>query len=377
VRDAARKAHRYIVTSPKGRELAEALKAQDLERGQICDSVAIYVRSGAGGQGFPSKNGMGGNGGDVFMEAFAQYKNLNHIYYHHSRKFVAERGDNSSLDVIRGHKGENLTIEVPAGTLVTDMQTDETVCDIDNLHERYLIEAGVRGGCLANNFVGVKSKDRYLKLVLKSIADVGLVGFPNAGKSSLLGLISNASPAVGMYPFTTLKPTVGQYYHDEAGAVAVADIPGLIEGAHENRGLGHVFLQHIERTSVLLFVIDIGGFRLNMKTPHRTPFETFGHLCRELELYMPGMTKRPIIIALNKTDLEDVNAEEEIARFMGLYKSSLSHLITVRDILPISCYNGQGLTELREILAGAKLEYSKRRDNADNDFLLGMGNDDT
>lgn len=372
MRDVARTAHRCLSQAPDLKQLSEALKAQDLVKGQICDSVAIYVRSGAGGQGFPSKNGIGGNGGDVYMEAFEQYKNLNHIYYHHSRKFVAERGDNSSLDIIRGHKGENLVIEVPAGTLVTDMVTGETVCDIDHLLERYLIERGMRGGYLANNFIGARAKDRYLKLVLKSIADVGLVGFPNAGKSSLLGLISNASPAVGMYPFTTLKPTVGRYYHDEAGPVAVADIPGLIEGAHENRGLGHVFLQHIERTSVLLFVIDIGGFRLNMKTPHRTPFETFGHLCRELELYMPGMTKRPIIIALNKTDLEDVNAEEEIERFTSLYQNSLSHLIKVRNIVPISCYNGQGLTELREILAKAKIEHSNRHDDSEFHDVFGL-----
>lgn len=147
---------------------------------------------------------------------------------------------------------------------------------------------------------------------------------------------------------------------DRSKRVAIADIPGLIEGASENRGLGHIFLQHIERTKVLLFVIDVGGFQLNRKEPHRTPFEAFGYLCRELELYMSGMTKRPIVIALNKMDVE--GSDGEFDKFMRQYKTLMSHLVKIHSIVPISCYTGQGLTQLQDVMY--ELKYGPEHENA-------------
>ena len=143
---------------------------------------------------------------------------------------------------------------------------------------------------------------------------------------------------------------------DRSNSVGIADIPGLIEGASENKGLGHVFLQHIERTSVLLFVVDIEGFQLNYKNPHRSAFETFGYLCRELELYMRGLTKRPILIVANKMDTPDADAK--FSEFVSQYKTYMSHLIKVHSIIPVSCLTGHGLRELQDILY--ELKYGEK-----------------
>eukprot|EP00116_Pleurobrachia_bachei_P004687 sb/3464949/ len=348
------------------RKVAEELRKERsvYKKGEICDQVTIYLRGGSGGGGLARKNAIGGNGGKVLLEALPSLRNLNHIHQHPTRKFVAGAGENAGDGWIRGREGEDCVIEVPAGTVAMDVQTGDMICDVDVENKLFLVQkrrvSMSNGHCpycgyhcltppgsLTNNYMGKRGKERYVKLVMKSMADVGLVGYPNAGKSSLLSMVSKSAPKIGSYPFTTLKPTVGTVRTtDHSREVTIADIPGLIEGASENRGLGHVFLQHIERTKILLFVLDVQGFQLNYREPHRTPFQTFGYLARELELYMAGLTKRPIVIAVNKMDTE--GSDEEFNNFTAQYREQLRKLVRVSAIVPVSCFTGQGLDQLTE-----------------------------
>uniref|UniRef100_A0A8C9Q2I9 GTP-binding protein 10 n=1 Tax=Spermophilus dauricus TaxID=99837 RepID=A0A8C9Q2I9_SPEDA len=210
-----------------------------------------------------------------------------------------------------------------------------------------LIAEGGIGGKFLTNFLPLKGQKRIIHLDLKLIADVGLVGFPNAGKSSLLSQISHAKPAIADYAFTTLKPELGKIMYNDFKQVSVADLPGLIEGAHMNRGMGHKFLKHIERTRQLLFVVDISGFQLSSQTQYRTAFETIILLTKELELYNEELQKKPALLAVNKMDLPDRNME-------------------FQHIIPISAITGEGIEELKNCIRKSLDEHA----NQEND---GMG----
>ena len=299
------------------------------------DKVKISVKAGDGGNGccsfrrekFVPKGGPdggdGGDGGNIIIQATTSEQSLIDLLY--NRHYTALRGPNGRGKDLHGRKADDVTIKVPVGTIVTDSESGEPVADLNEDGASACVAHGGRGGRGNARFAtstnraprqceaGVEGEERLLTLELKTIADVGLVGYPNAGKSTLLRAISQARPKVAPYPFTTLQPVVGVVELPNYGRLTVADIPGLIDGAHANVGLGHAFLKHIERTHVLLFVLDIAG------VDGRDPVEDLRHLRSELELYMRGLSKRPSIIAANKCDLPE--SAENIARLREALKS--------------------------------------------------------
>lgn len=211
---------------------------------------------------------------------------------------------------------------------------------------------GGEGGSSRTNeqHSGLKGDRGHVVLELKSIADVGLVGFPNAGKSSLLCAMSRARPRVASYPFTTLRPYIGSLQFDDHFGLRIADIPGLIEGASENVGMGHAFLRHVERTHVLLFMIDVGGFQLSTGSPHRTPLETLQLLAHELDQYQSSMlASRACVIALNKIDTDDAMAHVAAFRAALAASPAMARFHAV-PVLPISAQRGDGLPELARTL---------------------------
>ena len=239
--------------------------------------------------------------------------------------------------------------------MITDAETGEFIADLDAPGMKVLVAKGGRGGRGNARFVssvnrvprhceeGKPGEERSCQLELKTIADVGLVGFPNAGKSTLLGAISAAKPKVASYPFTTLNPVVGVVEYPDYERILVADIPGLIEGAHDNVGLGHAFLRHIERTSVLCYVLDMGG------VDGRDPLEDLDALKNELELYMPGLSKRATMIVANKMDLE--GAEENLER---LREKLASEVIYIYPVTAALGELGEALAGLREQVTAAR-----------------------
>ena len=239
--------------------------------------------------------------------------------------------------------------------MITDAETGEFIADLDAPGMKVLVAKGGRGGRGNARFVssvnrvpryceeGKPGEERSCQLELKTIADVGLVGFPNAGKSTLLGAISAAKPKVASYPFTTLNPVVGVVEYPDYERILVADIPGLIEGAHDNVGLGHAFLRHIERTSVLCYVLDMGG------VDGRDPLDDLDALKNELELYMPGLSKRASMIIANKMDLE--GAEENLER---LREKLASEVIYIYPVTAAIGELGDSLSGLRDQVTAAK-----------------------
>jgi Obg family GTPase CgtA len=321
------------------------------KKGYMIDKVRVYARGGAGGQGSSTRGGTGGDGGDVIVRA--EKCNLSDLARRESRRFVAGTGQNSSLRVIIGKKGNSLIIPVPPGTAIMDGSGKHQLYDLDTIGSEVTLVRGGRGGCVDTpNWSGSRGEMITVNLVLKLIADVGMVGFPNAGKSTLLGAISNASPKVADYPFTTIRPHLGyvnSVHNDRLEQFTVADLPGLVEGAHSNVGMGHRFLRHIERTRVLLFVVDITGFRLSHKTLHRSAFETVQLLTKELELYQSGLSTKPCVLAVNKMDLAGANA------LLSSLQSSLEcdkdgMIPNFLHVLPISAENGLRIEELKVAL---------------------------
>jgi len=290
------------------------------------DKTSIYVKGGDGGNGccsfrrekFVPKGGPdggdGGNGGNVYLEGSNGEQSLVSLVY--QRRYVAPNGPGGKGAGCHGRTADDVIVKVPVGSIATDLETGEIVADIDAAGKRVLVAAGGRGGrgnarfATSTNRVprycepGKPGEEHELEIELKTIADAGLVGYPNAGKSTLLGALSSARPKVASYPFTTLHPSVGvvEFEYPDFTRYTVADIPGLIDGAHENIGLGHAFLRHIERTTMLVYVLDMAG------TDGRDPVEDFHHLREELELYQEGLTGRRSIIAANKMD-GDLSAE--------------------------------------------------------------------
>ena len=291
------------------------------------DLVKIFVKSGNGGNGALSfhrekyvqaggpDGGDGGRGGDVVLIADPDMRTL--LDFHFQKHFSAENGQNGSGNMRTGARGKDVEIFVPCGTVVRDAQSNQVVADMFNAGERRVILKGGRGGrgnaafasakLRAPNFSqnGEATKQRQIILELKTIADVGLVGFPNVGKSTMLSMISKARPKIANYHFTTLEPNLGVVKIDGFSFVA-ADIPGLIEGAAEGAGLGHSFLRHVERTRVIIHVVDISG------SEGRDPVEDYKIIRSELERYSPQLAQRPQFVAANKSELP--GAQENIKR---------------------------------------------------------------
>ncbi|XP_041453930.1 mitochondrial ribosome-associated GTPase 2-like isoform X2 [Lytechinus variegatus] len=245
--------------------------------------------------------GDGGHGGHVILESNQSIKSLERVL----PLYRGEAGGNGRNQNRHGRNGKHTVIKVPLGTLVKE--NDVIIKDLENEHDTYMLAAGGEGGRGNRSFVtsqhktpmmatcGTQGEERLLNLELRTMAHVGLIGFPNAGKSTLLRALSRARPAVAAYPFTTLNPHVGMVMYDDLEQVAVADIPGLIRGAHQNRGLGHSFLRHIERCRCLLYVIDLSV---------KEPWSQLADLRYELEQYQPGLSERPHAVVGNKIDLE-------------------------------------------------------------------------
>ena len=330
------------------------------------DRAKITVRGGDGGnaccsfrrekfipKGGPD-GGDGGNGGDIILRASKDEQSLAPFIF--NRHYDGERGPNGKGKDQHGRNAPAVILPVPVGTVVTDTDSEEVLVDMDEPGMEFIVAHGGRGGRGNTRFAtntnraprmaeeGFPGEERHLELELKTIADVGLVGYPNAGKSTLLRAVSEARPKVAPYPFTTLHPVVGVVNFPDFTRMTIADIPGLIDGAHANVGLGHAFLKHIERTHVLVFVLDMAG------TDNRTPYEDFRHLQRELELYMRGLSRRPAIIAANKMDCP------ESAENLELLREELKS--DPIEIIPISAAHNEldGLVEkLRQMVEQHKI----------------------
>uniref|UniRef100_A0A8C4SW93 GTP-binding protein 10 n=1 Tax=Erpetoichthys calabaricus TaxID=27687 RepID=A0A8C4SW93_ERPCA len=298
--------------------------------GNFVDNLRVYVRGGSGGMGLPRLGGQGGKGGDVWVVAKAgsSLKKINDKYS--TKRFVAGTGANSSIHCLKGDKGKDYELHVPTGVSVT---TDDgkVLGELNKGGERVLVARGGSGGSFLSDFLPAKGDTNIIRLDLKLIADVGLVGFPNAGKSSLLSQLSHAKPEIAHYPFTTLKPEIGKIMFEDYKQISVADLPGLIEGAHLNKGMGHKFLKHIERTKQLLFV--------------------------EIELYKEDLLSKPSILVVNKMDLPDAELKlkdlldqlKHPQDFVHLLPEDMipKSLLKFSHIIPVSASSGFAIEELK------------------------------
>ncbi|MBN1864105.1 MAG: GTPase ObgE, partial [Victivallales bacterium] len=293
--------------------------------------------------------GDGGDGGDVVLRGAAGEQSL--VRYRFTQHFSCKHGVHGKGKDLHGRRSPDLVLEVPVGTIVRGID-GALLGDIDADGKELVVALGGRGGrgnprfATNNNRVpmetenGLPGEEVKIELELKTIADVGLVGFPNAGKSTLLSAISAARPKVAPYPFTTLHPVVGVVELPGYKRFTVADVPGLIDGAHDNVGLGHSFLRHIERTRILVYVLDMAG------VDGRTPFEDYESLKKELDLYMSGLSKRPSLIAANKMDIGESAENLELFR----------HEYPNERVIPISAANSDNLDELVDALGSTLYE---------------------
>lgn len=320
------------------------------------DKAKIFIKSGDGGNGFVffrrekfvsrggPEGGDGGKGGSVILVADKQLTTL--LDFKYKRKFVAESGVDGARSKCSGKKGEDLIIRVPAGTIVKDNETKKIMIDLANHGDRFVIAKGGRGGRGNQHFAtptrqapefaepGMPGEEREVFLELKLLADVGLLGFPNVGKSTLISTVSKARPKIANYHFTTLKPNLGVIKVEGAPAFVMADIPGIIEGASEGIGLGLEFLRHIERTRLLIHVVDISGIE------GRDALEDFKKINQELHNYSIKLIDRPQIIAANKSDMlfdeevfENFKAELNKMGYEKVFKISAATKQGVDDLM--------------------------------------------
>ncbi len=326
------------------------------------DKVKIYVKAGNGGNGAVSfrrekyvshggpDGGDGGVGGSIIFKIDEGMNTL--LAFKYKRKFVAENGDAGSGAKFHGKNGENLIIEIPRGTVIKDVETDKIIKDMSDFDVaenggEFIFLKGGKGGYgnthfatptrQAPNFAkaGLKGKEKEVILELKMLADAGLVGMPSAGKSTILSVVSAARPKIADYHFTTLEPMLG-VVNANGGQFVLADLPGLIEGAHDGDGLGHQFLRHIERCRLLINVVDASGFE------GRDPVEDIIKINKELELYSEKLTSRPRIIVANKIDMMSDETKEKLCDFAKAQGC---------EICFIAAAIGHGTDEMCEIIA--------------------------
>lgn len=320
------------------------------------DECVIKARAGDGGRGCVSfrrekyepwggpNGGDGGRGGDVILRGDDDTNNL--VSFKYQPHWKGERGEHGMGKDCNGREGRPAVLRLPLGTVVIDEETGKAVAEIVEDGQEVVLCRGGNGGWGNTRFKssvnrapkranpGEVGEQGVYRLVLKTIADVGLVGFPNAGKSTLVGRITKARPKTAAYPFTTLQPQIGVIdYPAKAGRLLLADVPGLIEGASENRGLGHRFLRHIERCSLLLFLIDMAA------VDGRDPREDYATLVSELELYDASLMQKPRVVVANKMDLPAAKAK------LAAFKRR--HDVTV---IPISSLEGEGVDKLLRAL---------------------------
>ncbi|ABS60231.1 GTPase ObgE [Fervidobacterium nodosum] len=328
-----------------------------MERIEFIDVVDIYVKAGDGGNGAVTfrrekyipfggpDGGDGGDGGYVFLVADTTLSTLYHLT--EKKKYFAENAQNGRSRKQNGKNGADLVLRVPVGTIVKDYDTGEIIADLDEPGKYCCVARGGKGGRGNTHFKsstnqapkfaeqGAKGEEKHIQLELKLLADVGLIGYPNVGKSSIISKISNARPKIANYPFTTLVPNLGvvSINGTPETSFVVADIPGLIKGASEGKGLGNVFLKHVERCSVIVHVIDVSG------SEGRDPIQDYFDIRKELEFFSKDLAKKRELIVGNKSDLltpEEINAVKD--RFLKEIGEG---------ILLISAVTGQGINELK------------------------------
>ncbi len=331
------------------------------------DSVRLTLNAGAGGNGvvawrrekyIPKGGPYGGNGGKGGSIVFEGDENLFSLESFRNRRLLrAQNGKCGGPNLRQGGSGESLVVKIPFGTLIKDAESKEVLFDCTPETPRYTACTGGKGGLgnaffrspthQAPNFAtpGADGQALAVELELKLIADVGLVGMPNAGKSTIHSRITNASVKIAPYPFTTLSPNLSYIQFEDYTRILIADIPGIIEDAHANRGLGLSFLKHVERTSALVFVIDISG------EEGRNPYEDFLLLRKEVETYRADLLDKPFIVVLNKMDKE--NAQENLEEFRAKYTLDPATLI------PISALHEEGLTQLVDSMRGLCLSLAR------------------
>ena len=322
----------------------------------FADRAKIFIRSGKGGDGHVSfrrelfvpnggpDGGDGGKGGDVIFEVDEGLTNLSE--YRHRAKFTAEPGEQGGKKRCHGANGKNLILKVPAGTIIREAESGKVIADMSGDNKRQVILKGGRGGQGNMHYAtatmqvpkyaqpGQAAQELWVNLELKVIADVGLVGFPNVGKSTLLSRVSTAKPKIANYHFTTLNPMQGVVDLGDGSSFIMADIPGLIEGASEGVGLGHEFLRHVERTKILLHVVDAAS------TEGRDPIDDIYKINEELKNYNEELASRPQIIAANKTDVIYSEDEDPVEKIRAEFEPQGI------KVFPISAVSGKGVKEL-------------------------------
>ncbi len=338
------------------------------------DEAKIYIAAGGGGNGCVAfrrekyvprggpSGGDGGDGGSIYLESTQHHNTL--LKFRFNKEFRAQRGGHGEGSNRHGKNGKDLVISLPVGTVVWDEATGEKLFDFDAPAVRFLAAEGGRGGRGNARFAtsthqaprksepGKPGEERTLKLELKLLADVGLVGFPNVGKSTLVSRLSAARPRIADYPFTTLEPCLGVVAIDDEKTFVMADIPGLIAGAHQGRGLGDRFLKHVERTRLLLHLIDVA------EHSGRDPVEDYSIIQKELESFSPVIAKKPMLVVASRVD-----ASGDGKRLSALRKFCREQ---ERPLFEISSVTGEGLEKLKHA-AWAKLEAIPRPDSSQDD----------
>ncbi len=320
------------------------------------DKAKIFVKGGNGGDGLVAfrrelyvpeggpAGGDGGNGGDVVFRVDEGLRTL--MDFRYQKHFKAPRGEKGRNKSQHGANAEHMVVRVPPGTIVTDDDSGELIADLTRHGQEVVVAKGGRGGrgnirfkssvntapAIAEN--GEEGQERWVTLELKVMADVGLVGFPSVGKSTLLSVVSAAQPKIGAYHFTTITPNLGVVDLDEERSFVMADLPGLIEGAHTGIGLGHEFLRHVERTRIILHVVDMSGME------GRDPFDDWVKINDELRLYNAKLADRPQIVAANKMDMPE---SEDI---LTAFRDKIAEIRPDIEIMPISSLTKQGIREM-------------------------------
>lgn len=332
---------------------------------KFVDYTKIHIKAGDGGRGCVSfrrekyvprggpNGGDGGRGGDVIFRATKELNTL--LDFRYKKEYEAERGQHGMGKNMHGRDGQDLVIKVPVGTIIRDEDTGELLADLDTEGVDAVLAKAGRGGLGNSNFAtatrqtprfaqpGEPGAERSLILELKLLADVGLIGLPNAGKSTLISVISSARPKIADYPFTTLVPNLGVVKHGQYKSFVVADIPGIIEGAHRGVGLGFQFLRHVERTSILLHLVDISE-------TGEDPVEDLMKINRELELYSPVLMEKPQLVVGTKLDV--AGNQERLKRLSGhCNKEGI-------DFFPVSAATGKGIKKLLSFVS-VKVEEQK------------------